>query len=291
MLAVQWYQSFHGGGTWVFCLCVSPMPLLPEWSDVAKPVIGMLHLPPLPGAPRFGGDVTLILDSALRDADALASGGVHALMLENYGDVPFYPGRVPAHVVARMTSVASAVRRAFPTLPLGINVLRNDGRSALAVAHAVGAQFIRVNVLCGARVTDQGVIEGIAHDLLRDRAALGAGAVRIFADVDVKHSAPLAARPLEAEVSDTLHRGLADALIVSGSGTGQATDPSHVAAAKRAAGGAAPVFVGSGVSADTLAAYLPHADGFIIGSSFKRGGEAREPVDATRVREIMSLLG
>ena len=267
------------------------MPLPSDWSAIPKPVIGMLHLPALPGAPRFGGDARFIADSAVRDADALASGGVHGLMLENYGDVPFYPRRVPAHVVAHMTAVACEVRRRFPQLPLGINVLRNDAQSALAVAHAAGAQFVRVNVLCGARVTDQGLIEGVAHDLLRDRATLGAAdSIRIFADVDVKHSAPLAPRPLEVEVSDTLHRGLADALIVSGSGTGVATDPSHVAEARRAAAGAAPVFVGSGVSAETLAAYLPHADGFIVGSALKRGGAARQPVDVHRVRELMSAL-
>jgi membrane complex biogenesis BtpA family protein len=265
--------------------------VLSEWSAVPTPVVGMLHLPVLPGAPRYAGGVAGMKDSVLRDADALASGGVHGLMLENYGDVPFFPARVPTHVVAHMTALAVEVRRRFPQLPLGINVLRNDGRSALAVAHAAGAQFIRVNVLCGARVTDQGLIEGIAHDLLRDRALLDATAtVRIFADVDVKHSAPLAQRPLEVEVSDTLHRGLADALIVSGSGTGKVTDPGHVAAARSAAGGAAPVFVGSGVSADTVADYLPHADGFIIGSAFKRGGDASQPVEPARVRELMSRL-
>ena len=263
--------------------------VLSEWSTVPKPVVGMLHVPALPGAPRHAGDVAEIQASVLRDADALASGGVHGLMLENYGDVPFFPARVPTHVVAHMTALAVDVRGRFPQLPLGINVLRNDGRSALAVAHAAGAQFIRVNVLCGARVTDQGLIQGIAHDLLRDRALLGAmESVRIFADVDVKHSAPLAQRPLEVEVSDTLHRGLADALIVSGSGTGQATDPGHVAAARAAAGGAAPVFVGSGVGA--VADYLPHADGFIIGSAFKRGGDASQPVEVARVHELMSRL-
>ena len=267
------------------------MPVLNEWSAVRKPVIGMLHLSALPGAPRYAGDLAAVADSMLRDADALAAGGVHGLMLENYGDVPFFPARVPTHVVAQMTALAVEVRRRFPQLPLGINVLRNDGRSALAVAHAAGARFIRVNVLCGARVTDQGLLEGIAHDLLRDRAMLGAiETVRIFADVDVKHSAPLAERPLEVEVSDTLHRGLADALIVSGSGTGKATDPGHVAAARDAAGGAAPIFVGSGVSARTVVEYLPHADGFIIGSAFKRGGDATQPVEAARVRELMALL-
>ena len=109
-------------------------------------------------------------------------------MMENFGDVPFFPGRVPASVVAQMTAMACAVRDEVK-LPLGINVLRNDGVSALAVAQAAGASFIRVNVLCGARVADQGLIQGIAHDLLRERAALGAAEIKIFADVDVKHSA------------------------------------------------------------------------------------------------------
>jgi len=188
------------------------MALLPHWSNVAKPVIGMLHLPPLPGAPRFAASATieLIREGMIRDADALASGGVDGLMLENFGDVPFFPGRVPAHTVAAMTALAGTVRERFPELPLGINVLRNDGQSALAIAAAVGAHFIRVNVLCGARVADQGILQGIAHDLLRDRAHLRAQQVRIFADVDVKHSAPLAARSIVDEVDDTLYRGMAD---------------------------------------------------------------------------------
>ena len=182
------------------------MALLPQWSAIPAPVVGMLHLPPLPGSPRYSGSVDAITTTVLRDADALAAGGVHGLMLENFGDVPFFPGRVPAHVVAHMTALAVAVRRRFD-LPLGINVLRNDGRSALAVAHAAGAQFVRVNVLCGARVADQGVLAAIAHDLLRDRAMLGAAGgtgVKILADVDVKHSAPLARRDLADEVADTL---------------------------------------------------------------------------------------
>lgn len=269
-------------------------PLLPAWSNVAKPVIGMLHLMPLPGAPLFGGDIGKVRDLLLRDADALAEGGVDGLMIENFGDVPFYPGRVPAHVVAHVTAMALEVRkRVGEKLPLGINVLRNDGLSALAVAHAVGAQYIRVNVLSGARVTDQGVIQGIAHDLLRERAALGAtNTIKIFADVDVKHSAPLAARPLVDEVDDTLERGLADALIVSGAGTGKATDPAHVAAVKKAASahGSAPVFIGSGVLVKTVGDYFAHCDGFIVGTALKRDGVAANEVDVARVRELMNRV-
>jgi len=174
-------------------------------------------------------------------------------------------------------------------VPIGVNVLRNDGCAALAIAHAVGASFIRVNVLCGARVTDQGVIQGIAHELMRDRARLGAANVKVFADVDVKHSAPLAPRPIAEEVADTVERGLADAVIVSGTGTGRPTDLEQLKAVKQSAG-ATPVFVGSGATMETIGAYVRHADGLIIGSAFKVDGQANNVVDAGRVRALMSAV-
>ena len=250
----------------------------------------MLHIPPLPGAPRCRADLAAITDFVLRDADLLAGGGVHGLVIENFGDTPFYPGRVPAAVVAQMTQVAGAVRRRC-TLPLGINVLRNDGRSALAIAHAIGAEFIRVNVVCGARVTDQGLIQGIAHELLRERAALHAEHIKILADVDVKHSIPLGPpAPIEAEVADTLERGGADAVIVSGRGTGCPTDVEQVRRAKAAAGGA-PVFVGSGITPETVQVFLPHADGFIVGTHLKIDGVVANPVDPARVKALLAALG
>lgn len=264
------------------------MNLLPQFSSIEKVVIGMVHLRALPGAPRFDGNIEQIRESMLHDADALVTGGVHGIMMENFGDVPFFPGRVPAHVVAHMTALACEIKRRFE-IPLGINVLRNDGCRALAIAHAAGASFIRVNVLCGARVTDQGIIAGIAHELLRDRANLGASHVKILADVDVKHSAALAPRDLADEVDDTIHRGLADAVIVSGAGTGKQTDPQQVAAVRKSAG-TTPVFVGSGVSAQTIGELLPHADGFIVGTSAKREGLASNPVDAARVRALMACV-
>jgi len=249
-------------------------------------VVGMIHLRALPGSPRFDGDLAAVRDAAIRDADALAEGGVHALMIENFGDAPFYPDRVPAHVVAHLTALAAAVKSRV-ALPLGINCLRNDGRSALAIAHAVGAEFIRVNVLCGVRVADQGLLHGIAHDLLRDRAALNAGDIAILADVDVKHSAPLAARPLEDEIDDTIHRGMADALVVSGAGTGKATDPDKLARVKRRAG-ETPVFVGSGVTDQTIESLRPNCDGVIVGTWFKRDGDVSAAVDVARVRRFIS---
>jgi membrane complex biogenesis BtpA family protein len=227
--------------------------------------------------------------NAVEDARALAEGGAHGVMLENFGDVPFHPDRVPAVTVAALTVVASAVGRAVG-LPLGINVLRNDALSALAVAAAVGARWIRVNVLCGARVTDQGVLQGRAHEVLRRRRDLGLDDVLILADVDVKHSAPLGApRPLEEDVRETLQRAGADAVVVSGSGTGAAPEPERVNRARRAAG-EAPVLLGSGLSVDNAAELLAAADGAVVGSSLKRGGRLEAPVDPLRVRELVRVV-
>lgn len=266
-----------------------------NWLPDSKLVIGMLHLPPLPGSPRFdASDYRAALgemnEHVMADAEALVEGGVQALMLENFGDLPFYPGRVPAHVVSHMTAIANDLLLTID-VPFGINVLRNDGRSALAIAAASGAAFIRVNVLCGARVTDQGVIEGIAHDLLRDRVQIGATDIRIFADVDVKHSAPVGEpRPLHVEVSDTTQRGLADAIIISGDGTGAVTDLNHVRQAKEYAGDT-PVFIGSGVDVDNITDYLDVADGVIVGSSLKHDGIVTNPVDIERVKRLMDRVG
>lgn len=263
--------------------------LLPNWAGVNRPVIGMLHLLPLPGAPQYAGQITAISDRLLHDAEALAEGGVHGLIIENLGDAPFYPRQVPAHVVAHMTALARQVRRRFD-LPLGVNVLRNDGRSALAVAQAIDASFIRVNVLCGARLTDQGLIEGISHELLRYRVLLRAVEVKIFADLNVKHSAALGPpRPIEDQVADTIERGKADALIVSGSGTGKPADLQELKRVKHAAG-QTPVLVGSGITPQTIGDYLPCADGFIVGTSLKHAGLITNPIDAERVKALMARL-
>ncbi|MDX1594156.1 MAG: BtpA/SgcQ family protein [Gammaproteobacteria bacterium] len=249
----------------------------------------MLHLLPLPGAPRFGGDRGAVRERLLADADALAQGGVDGLLIENFGDAPFLPGALPPHVVADMTALACAVRARFG-LPLGVNCLRNDALAALAVAQAAGGAFVRVNVLCGARVTDQGVIEGLADRLLRERARLGAAAIRVVADVDVKHSAPLGApRAIEDEVADLVERGGADALVVSGSATGRPADPGRFDRV-RAAAEQVPVLVGSGVDADSVAAWHGRADGVIVGTSLKRDGDPRGPVDPARVRELVARV-
>ena len=249
-----------------------------------KPVIGMLHVPPLPGSPQNKLDRDAILDWVLEDAKALADGGINGFALENFGDIPFYPGRVPPHTVSFMTALGVEVRQQFH-LPLGINVLRNDAESALAIAAAVPAEFIRVNVHTGARLTDQGVIEGTAHVTLRYRKLLGAD-VRIFADVDVKHSAPIASRDLKVEVEELVLRGCVDAVIVTGSATGRAASLDELKTVKASAG-SAYVIAGSGVDEHNIGDVLKVADAVIVGTSFKRDGITTNPVDLERVRALM----
>lgn len=261
-------------------------PILESWQDTTHPVIGMVHLRPLPGSPRFTGDLAAVTDVALADAQTWATAGANGLMVENFGDVPFFKSDVPRETIAAMTAVASEIRRALPGVPLGINVLRNDSESALAIAAAVGASFIRVNVLSGAAVTDQGVIEGRAAALMRYRAAMRAEHIRVFADVRVKHAALLAERPLRDEVEELVMRAGADAVIVSGTGTGKPTDPGHAAEVKEYAGDT-PVLIGSGATAESIPQLKPSCNGFIIGSAAKPFGRADALVDTYVAKRLI----
>ncbi|HET7873896.1 MAG TPA: BtpA/SgcQ family protein [Methylomirabilota bacterium] len=251
---------------------------------VPKAVIGMVHLRPLPGSPRWGGKMGEVVQAALDDARALTEGGADALLVENYGDVPFASSRVDAGAVAGMAAVITEIGKAVP-LPFGVNVLKTDALSALAVAAATGARFIRVNVHVGAVVADQGLLQSGAHDTLRYRRLLGSD-VKIFADVQAKHGVPLAPVPIEQEARDCVSRGLADALVVSGAATGEPTPMGDI---KRVRGAVpdVPLLVGSGVTADTVAELLSVADGVIVGTAVKRGGRLADPVDPDRVRRIV----
>jgi len=250
------------------------------------PLIGMIHLAALPGAPGFAGSLAEVLEAAVADARALAEGGVRVAMVENFHDVPFWPDRVPPETVAAMAVIVAEVRRAVPELALGVNVLRNDADAALGLAAATGAACIRINVHTGAMVTDQGPMAGQAHWTLRRRQALGLDLVGILADLRVKHAAPLAARDLVAEARDLRGRGLADAIVVSGEATGAATDPA-VLARLRAALPDCPLLVGSGATAASVAGLLQHADGCIVGTSLKTA----DRVASDRVRELVAACG
>jgi membrane complex biogenesis BtpA family protein len=247
--------------------------------------------------------------AALADARALASGGVHAIMVENFGDAPFHATTVEPVTIAAMTriihriveEVASTDSPPPPNsldrpgnIPVGVNVLRNDAIGALSIAAATGARFIRVNVHVGAMLTDQGLIEGDAASTLRLREALNCGPgspnpVAILADVGVKHARPQ--DPdwlLEQEASDCFHRGLADALIVSGAGTGSPTDATDLARL-RATLPTATILVGSGLTLDNATTLLSIADGAIVGTALKEEGGVESPVCVGRVEKLVRV--
>jgi len=256
-------------------------------------LIGVVHLRAMPGDPRASAAATFaeVFTAALADAAALADGGADALLVENFGSGPFFKGtgaaRVPAHQVALMTRVVAACVERW-TLPVGVNCLRNDAHAALGIAAATGAAFIRVNVHVGAYVTDQGLIEGDAARTLRYRRALGSD-IAILADVLVKHAAPLAPIVPDVATRDTLHRGDADGVIVSGDATG-ATIDELILSAVRSGAGDAPVYLGSGVTPANVARLAPHANGAIVGTWLKESGSIGNPVEVDRVRRLRTLL-
>src|SRR5262245_48283910 len=244
----------------------------------------MVHLRALPGSPRWAGSMDVVIQAALDDAHALAEGGVDALLVENHGDMPFAPARADAASVAAMAVATHEVRAAVP-LPVGINVLKSDALSALAVASATGARFVRVNVHVGAVVADQGLLEATCYESLRYRRLLGLD-IKILADVQAKHGLPLAPMPIEQEARDAVGRGLADGLVVSGLATGE---PTPMADLKRVRGAVpdTPILVGSGATAETAAELLSIADGVILGTGIKLEGVLANPVDPRRVRRLV----
>jgi membrane complex biogenesis BtpA family protein len=250
----------------------------------ANPIIGVVHLLPLPTSPRWGGSLRAVVERAAQEATALASGGVNGIIVENFFDAPFTKGQVDPAVVSAMTLIVHQLMDLL-TLPVGINVLRNDAHSGLAIASCVGAKFIRVNVLTGVMATDQGLIEGQAHELLRYRRELGSD-VKILADVLVKHARPLGSPNLTTAVQETIQRGLADGVILSGWATGSPPTLEDLELAKAAADGT-PVFIGSGASWENISTLIQAADGVIVSSSLKRHGRIEQTIDPIRVSQFV----
>ncbi len=252
-----------------------------------KIVIGMVHLKALPGAPRYENNIGAAIDAALADAAALEQGGVDGIMIENFFDAPFFKEHVPPETVASMSRVITMIRQKTK-LPLGVNVLRNDGISALAIAAACEAQFVRINIVSWAMLADQGIIEGRAAEIARYRKMLGAN-ILIFTDCLTKHAEPLAPMQMEWVALDTWERGGVDALVVSGKATGYATDLGDVIAARKGAPDA-PLLIGSGVTVENVLDFLPVVDGAIVGTSLKVDGRAENPVEVVRVRAVVEKV-
>lgn len=236
-------------------------------------IIGCLHLKPLPGSPEFE-DLEDVIDHAVRNAKKLEEGGVDAIIVENFNDRPFLM-EVGKETVAAMTVVAKEVRDSV-SIPIGINVLRNDGIAAASIAKAVKADFIRVNQLFFPSFTPEGIAQPIAGELFRFIRSIKLR-VMVFADIQVKHAVHFAG--IE-EYIENAERSLADAFVVTGETTGKPPKPSLV---KRVAETLrAPIIVGSGITPENIDKFRKYAYAFIVGSYFKRGDE----IDVERVRRL-----
>jgi len=251
-------------------------------------VVGVVHLPALPGAPGYGGSMSQVIDWARADTRALIEGGVDGLIVENFGDKPFYGDTVPPETVASMAVALGAVMEAASARPVGANVLRNDAAAALALCAATGAGFLRVNVHVGAAVTDQGLIQGAAAETMRRRQTLCPNAA-LLADVHVKHATPLGSEPLEQSAIDTWRRGMADGLIVSGLGTGQAPAADRVERIRKVLPESV-LLLGSGTDETNASELLACSNGAIVASSLKLDGVLEAPVDPERVKRFVGLV-
>ena len=249
-----------------------------------NPIIGVVHLLPLPTSARWGGSLKAVIERAEQEATALAAGGIDGMIVENFFDAPFTKDQVNPAVISAMTLIVDRLMN-LVVVPVGINLLRNDAKGALAIASCVNAQFIRVNVLNGIMATDQGLIEGNAHELLRFRRELGSD-IAIFADVLVKHARPLGTPNLTTAVQDTIERSLADAVILSGWATGSPPTLEDLELATAAAKGT-PVLIGSGANWDNIGQLMQAADGAIVASSLKRQGMIHETIDPIRVAQFI----
>lgn len=251
--------------------------------SVERPIIGMVHLLALPGAPAFAGDLDVIYERAYGDAQALAEAGVDALIVENFHDEPFFVGEPGAADAALMTAITRDVVR-MVSIPVGVNVQFNAWQSEIAIAYASRASFVRVEVFVDRVISAMGVVEPCAPQITRYRTALGARSVQLWADVQTKYTTNITPQPLTVSAKDAQAAG-ADALIVTGAATGAATPLDDVAAVK--AHSRLPVIVGSGTNLDTVVDVLRVADGAIVGSALKQDGKVSNPVSRERTTALM----
>jgi membrane complex biogenesis BtpA family protein len=250
---------------------------------VPRALVGVIHTQALPGTPSSHRSVEQIVEIAVAEARVYADAGFHGLVIENTHDRPYLKSEAGPEIIAALAVIAHEVRRAAG-LPLGVQVLAGANHAALAVAHACGASFVRVEGFVFAHVADEGLIESSAGRLLRYRRAIGAEGIRVFADIKKKHSAhAITADVSLVETAKAAEFFLVDGVIVSGLATGLPTDAKEVESVANAIG--VPTLVGSGVTAANVCDYAA-ADALIVGSSIKQGGVWSGTIDEPRTRAL-----
>lgn len=253
-----------------------------EVSRSAKPIIAAIPLAALPGSGGQGQSLAEVTDRAVAEAKVLAESGYDALLIQNTGDLPS-PEKGDESTVAFMTHVAEAVME-VSHLPLGISVLVNGSRAALAIAAASSASFVRIKVLVGAVVSSAGIVEGAPHDVLGFRQRIGAQGISILADVYDRTAAPVGNMPIEVMADLALRHGGASGLILTGYNIQETMERLRTV---RSALPNAPLLVGGGANINNVAELLALSDGIIVASAYKTGGRFLDPVDPEKAVAFM----
>ena len=248
----------------------------------------MIHVPALPGTPRFAGSMSQILHKVAEEAKIYQAAGIDAIAIENMHDVPYLNREVGPEIVASMTQVAQVVKD-NAKLPCGIQILAGANKAALAVALVAGLDFIRAEGFVFSHVADEGSMQSDAGELLRYRKQIGAEHIAVYTDIKKKHSAHAITDDVSlVETAKAAQFFLSDGVIITGASTGETADIAQIAAVKEQVD--IPVLVGSGVTFDNVVHYLPHCDGLIIGSWFKKGGHWTQALDEERIKRLMGKV-
>ena len=251
-----------------------------------KIIIGMLHLLPLPGSPNYSGSIDDVLDRAKSDLENLLEGGFTKVNIENYGDIPFPKKPSSPVTISSFTKIVTKLEQEFD-FDFGIQVMRNDALSGMSIAHVTGASFIRVNVLTGAMIAEEGIVEGDARSLIELRKKLNSD-VKVYADVLVKHAVPLGNQDLRLTAKATVERNMADGIIITGDITGEEASVDDLINLKDEID--KPILVGSGINKDNVNNYLKYCDGVIVGTSLKENNMTNNPVSKENVREFIKVV-
>ncbi len=250
-----------------------------------KKLIAMVHVLPLPGTPRYGGSVQNIIDKALEEAEIYRNAGVDAIMIENMHDVPYLKREVGHEISTMMALIAEKIKSATK-LPVGMQILAGANIAAISAAHTAGIDFIRAEGFVFGHVADEGFFESDAGELMRYRKKIGAEKIRVFTDIKKKHSShSITADTSVVETAKAAEFFITDGVIITGSATGEATSIVDIVEVKKNV--KCPVLIGSGLTTENIEKYFNFADGFIVGSYFKRDGYWANEIDTSRVNKFV----
>lgn len=254
---------------------------------IKKPIIGMIHVPALPGTPKSKNNIDKIIDKVKEEANVYKKANIDAVAIENMHDTPYLNKKIGPEITAMMTKVGVEIKNILGDIPTGIQILASANKEALAVAQASGLDFVRAEGFVFSHIADEGFIDSCAGELVRYRKQIGAENILIFTDIKKKHSSHSITS--DVSITETAHTAeffLSDGVIVTGTATGTETNTEEIIAVKKVVN--VPVLIGSGVTYENLEKYLSISDGIIVGSYFKKGGYWENDIDFKKVKQFMS---